>query len=182
MASMPPRKTQSIWLQPKRCPTLMPVMDMKNTVHTAAMTGAKPIFRIFLNEKSRPSEKSRNITPMSAHVCMSALSTTDMVSGKCGDTMKPATIYPSTKGCLRRLKMRVTMLATMSINAKSFTRAGSSAIGMLSFIFSLILCAKLRVINDRANYLSQYLCCRFDLLSFKKCVNFLTASSFMWTS
>ena len=64
----------------------------------AEMKGETPIFRIFLIEKSNPNEKSRNMTPMSAHVWMSPLSITDMVRGICGDTMKPATMYPSTKG------------------------------------------------------------------------------------
>ena len=52
---------------------------MQNTMAHVAMMGDEPILRIFLNEKSSPSEKSRNITPMSAHVWMSAMSTTDMV-------------------------------------------------------------------------------------------------------
>ena len=57
----------------------MPIMSMKKMMLTAAMTGAMPIFRIFLTENSSPNAKSRNVTPMSAHVCMSPLSTTDMV-------------------------------------------------------------------------------------------------------
>ena len=39
---------------------------------------------------TRPKEKSKNITPMSAQVLMSVLSITDMVYGMCGLTMKPA--------------------------------------------------------------------------------------------
>ena len=46
---------------------------------TAEMTGDAPIFRIFLNEKSRPSENSRNITPMSAHRWMFSMSATEAV-------------------------------------------------------------------------------------------------------
>ena len=77
MASMPPRNTQFICDQPNALPTRMPRVIIENTIDTAAMTGAMPIFRIFLKEKSRPSANSRNSTPMSAHVWMFSLSTTD---------------------------------------------------------------------------------------------------------
>ena len=79
MASIPPRNMQSMRPHPKVCPTVMPSAIMRNTMAHVAMMGDEPILRIFLNEKSSPSEKSRNITPMSAHVWMSAMSTTDMV-------------------------------------------------------------------------------------------------------
>ncbi len=92
IASMPPRKMQSMWSQPKAWPTPMPSIAMEKTMLMAAMMGAMPIFRIFLNEKSRPSAKSRNITPMSAHVWMSVLSMTDIVRGMWGETTKPATM------------------------------------------------------------------------------------------
>ena len=78
MASIPPRKMQSIRDHPKAWPVRKPSTTMQKMMVQAAITGAMPIFRIFLNEKSSPSEKSRKITPMSAHVCMSALSTTDI--------------------------------------------------------------------------------------------------------
>ena len=78
MASIPPRKMQSIRLHPNRCPVTMPSIIMQNTIEHVDIMGEAPIFRIFLNEKSSPSEKSRNITPMSAHVLMSDLSTTDI--------------------------------------------------------------------------------------------------------
>ena len=57
----------------------MPSTTMELIIVVAAMAGLMPIFIIFLNEKSSPSENSKNITPMSAHVCMSARSTMDMV-------------------------------------------------------------------------------------------------------
>ena len=68
MASMPPRKMQSILAHPKACPTMMPSIIIQNTMVHVAMIGEAPIFRIFLNEKSSPKENRRNITPMSAHV------------------------------------------------------------------------------------------------------------------
>ena len=92
------------------------------------MTGAAPILAIFLNEKSSPSENSRNITPMSAHTCTLSLSTTDMVYGMWGDTKNPAMIYPNTNGCLSLLNTSVTTPATTRISARSFTNAGSSDI------------------------------------------------------
>ena len=90
MASIPPRNMQFIWLQENSFPTQMPKSIMEKTMVRAAMMGALPILRIFLKEKSRPREKSRNITPMSAHDCMFSLSTARGSSGMCGDTRKPA--------------------------------------------------------------------------------------------
>ena len=52
----------------------------------------------------------------------------DIVYGICGLTMNPATIYPSTGGCLSRLNSKVTVPATTRISAKSFTNSGNSAI------------------------------------------------------
>ena len=77
MASIPPKKMQSIFPQPKRCPITMPSIIMQKMMVTVEMMGDAPIFRIFLKEKSSPKENSRNITPMSAHVCISAWSTTE---------------------------------------------------------------------------------------------------------
>ena len=79
MASIPPRNMQSMRLHPKACPAIMPSIIMQNTTLHVAIIGEMPIFSIFLNEKSSPKEKRRNITPISPHVPMSALSTTDMV-------------------------------------------------------------------------------------------------------
>ena len=45
----------------------MPNIDMQKMIVMVDMMGDAPIFRIFLNEKSRPNENNRNITPMSAH-------------------------------------------------------------------------------------------------------------------
>ena len=77
--SIPPRKIQSMRFQPKACPTVMPSVIMHVMMMQAAMTCDEPMRRIFLMEKSSPKEKSRKITPMSAHVCTSARSSTDMV-------------------------------------------------------------------------------------------------------
>ena len=79
MASIPPRKIQSMRDHPKPCPTTIPSIDMQKMMETVDMMGEAPIFRIFLNEKSSPSENSRNMTPMSAHRCTFSVSTTDAV-------------------------------------------------------------------------------------------------------
>ena len=42
---------------------------MKKMIVTVEMMGDAPMRRIFLNEKSSPSENSKNITPMSAQRC-----------------------------------------------------------------------------------------------------------------
>ena len=67
MASIPPRKMQSILDQWNNWPTMTPSIDMQKMMVMVEMMGDAPIFRIFLNEKSRPNENNRNITPMSAH-------------------------------------------------------------------------------------------------------------------
>ena len=64
---------------PKRWPTPLPTLIMQNITQQAAMTGPMPIFTIFLNENSRPRVNMRNITPMSAHVCMLPVSLTEGV-------------------------------------------------------------------------------------------------------
>ena len=79
MASMPPRKMQSICRQPNILPAEKPISIIQKMMVQAAMTGAAPILIIFLNEKSSPRENKRKITPMSAHVFTSALSITDIV-------------------------------------------------------------------------------------------------------
>ena len=79
IASIPPRKMQSILLQPKLCPTQIPSIIMENTMTIVAMIGEVPILTIFLKEKSRPRENKVKMTPMSAHVLMSPSSMTDMV-------------------------------------------------------------------------------------------------------
>ncbi len=68
IASMPARKSPFICDQPSMRAMNMPIIIMEKMMVRTAMTGAMPIFTIFLNEKSRPRVKSRNITPMSAHV------------------------------------------------------------------------------------------------------------------
>lgn len=68
----------------------MPSVIIAKMMVRVVMTGVMPILIIFLNEKSRPKENRRNITPMSAHVFMSVRSITDMVYGMCGLTMNPA--------------------------------------------------------------------------------------------
>ena len=57
----------------------MPNVIMKKMMVTVVMAGPNPILRIFLNEKSSPKVKSRNMTPMSAQECMFSVSMTDMV-------------------------------------------------------------------------------------------------------
>ena len=58
---------------------MTPSMDMQKIMVVVEMMGDAPIFRIFLNEKSRPKEKSRNITPMSAHRWTFSVSATEAV-------------------------------------------------------------------------------------------------------
>ena len=95
---------------------------MKNIMEHVEIIGEIPVFMIFLNEKSNPNENKRNITPMSPHILMLVLSTTDMIYGMCGLTIKPATTYPSTNGCFSFLKTMVTTPATTRMRARSFIK------------------------------------------------------------
>ena len=76
MASMPPRNRLFMLPQPNRWPTMLPTLIMQNMTLQEAMTGPMPILTIFLNENSRPSVNIKNMTPMSAHVCMLLISLT----------------------------------------------------------------------------------------------------------
>ena len=66
MASIPPRKMQSMVPHWNSLPMPVPKSSIDDTVAMVAMMGEAPIFRIFLKEKSSPKENSRNITPISA--------------------------------------------------------------------------------------------------------------------
>ena len=58
---------------------ITPNIDIEKIIVQVEMIGEAPIFRIFLNEKSSPSENRRNITPMSDHKWILSESTTDAV-------------------------------------------------------------------------------------------------------
>ena len=73
IATIPPRKIQSISFHPKLCPTMIPKTIILKMIVQAAMMGEAPILRIFLIEKSNPNENNKKMTPISAHVCMSPL-------------------------------------------------------------------------------------------------------------
>ena len=79
IASIPPKKMQSIRSHPKEWPTSIPSPIIQKMMVQAEMTGAIPILSIFLMEKSSPKENNRKITPMSAQVCTLERSITDIV-------------------------------------------------------------------------------------------------------
>lgn len=70
MASMPARNMPFMLDHPNRRDTEMPIIIIEKTMVRAAIIGASPIFRIFLNEKSKPNVKRRNITPILPHISM----------------------------------------------------------------------------------------------------------------
>lgn len=92
MASMPPRNRLSMLDHPNRWPTPLPTLIMKNMMAQAATTGFDPMPTIFLKLNSRPSVNMRNMTPMSAQVCMLPVSSTVGVKAMCGPARKPATM------------------------------------------------------------------------------------------
>ena len=122
MAIIPPRKILSIRCQPKPVPTVIPKRIIQNIMVQAAMIAAPPTFTIFLKLNSSPSANRRNITPISAQVCILAVSITEGVYGICGLARKPATTYPSTNGCFSFLNNSVMIPAQIRINAKSFIK------------------------------------------------------------
>lgn len=133
MAIIPPKKRQSILLHPKPEPTATPsIIIQKMTVH-AAITAGPPTFTIFLKLNSSPKAKSRNITPISAQTWMLACSITEGVKGMWGLAKKPATTYPSTRGCFNFLKTSVIMPAHINMRAKSDIKGSNSDI-MFAFL------------------------------------------------
>ena len=120
--SIPPRKMQSIFPHPRRLPTPVPISIIALITVRAITNALPPTFAIFLKLNSSPRPNIRNTTPIFAHTWMSSISTTVGRYTKFGLIKKPATIYPSTTGCLSFLKSIVTMAAAMSISARSDTR------------------------------------------------------------
>ncbi len=119
MESMQPRKMQSIFPQPRRLPTPVPINTMAPMTVRATINALPPTVASFLKLNSRPSPNIRNTTPILAQTCISADSTTVGRYVKFGLMRKPATIYPSTIGSFSFLKIRVTTPAAIVINAKS---------------------------------------------------------------
>ena len=79
IANMPPRNRLFIPDQPIRCPSPLPMPIMQAIIMQAAPTGATPILRIFLNENSSPSVNMRKMTPISDHVLIDVVSSTEGV-------------------------------------------------------------------------------------------------------
>ena len=79
MAIIPPRKIQSIRCQPNPVPTATPNNIIQKMMVHAAIIATPPTFTIFLKLNSNPSANSRKITPISAQVCILAVSITDGV-------------------------------------------------------------------------------------------------------
>ena len=124
IAIMPPRKRQSMRCQPKLIPTPIPNSIMQKIIVQAAMTAEPPTFTIFLKLNSRPSANNKNITPISAHILIFAVSITEGVKGIWGLARKPATTYPSTKGCFNFLNSSVMTPAQIKISARSAISVG----------------------------------------------------------
>ena len=120
--NMPPRKMQSILPQPRRLPTPVPISIIAIITVIAVITALPPTVASFLKLNSSPRPNIRNTTPIFAHTCISADSTTVGRYAKLGLMRNPATIYPRTTGRLSFLNNTVTIPATIRINAKSEIR------------------------------------------------------------
>ena len=79
MAIIPPKKMQSMRFHPKAVPTATPNNIIQNIIVQAAIIAAPPTFTIFLKLNSNPKANSKKITPISAQVCIFAVSITEGV-------------------------------------------------------------------------------------------------------
>ena len=74
--NIPPRKMEFIVPHPNNCPTKYPMSNMLITSVIAVIKAVEPTFMSFLKLNSSPSAKSRNITPISAHILIFSISPT----------------------------------------------------------------------------------------------------------
>ena len=87
----PPRKMDSIELQPRACPTMLPVTNMPTQTQPAVIRALLPTLSSFLKLNSSPRAKSRKMMPISDHCSTDSLLEMPN-SPRCGPTMKPAMI------------------------------------------------------------------------------------------
>lgn len=74
--NIPPRKMEFMVPHPNNCPTKYPMSNMLITSVIAVIKAVEPTFMSFLKLNSSPSAKSRNITPISAHILIFSISPT----------------------------------------------------------------------------------------------------------
>ena len=74
MESMQPRNMQFIELQPSRCPTMSPMVNISSSSVNAVIAPVPPTFFSFLMLNSRPRANMRNTMPMSLHTWILASS------------------------------------------------------------------------------------------------------------
>ena len=132
IAIIPPKKIQSIRFQPKEVPTVIPSNIIQNIIVQAAIIAAPPTLTIFLKLNSKPKANKRKITPISAQVCIFAVSITEGVYAMCGLARKPATTYPKTNGCFNFLNSSVIIPAQINIKAKSAIKGAKCDMSLIS--------------------------------------------------
>ncbi len=120
--SIPPRNRLLMVVKPSRCPIRKPVPIIPATIIRAVTTADPPVLTSFLKLNSSPRENSSTIIPIWAQNSMFSMVVTDGSGLKLGLARNPATIYPSTTGCLIHLKTSVTTAPSSRINAKSEIR------------------------------------------------------------
>ena len=95
---IPPKNKLSIELQPKACPVIKPIPNIKRTSVTAVTVAPRPTANNFLKLNSKPKQNNKMITPISAQILIASLSCTVGKKLTSGPTKKPATKYPKTTG------------------------------------------------------------------------------------
>ena len=119
MAIIPPKKMQSIRFPPKAVPTATPNNIIQNIIYcTSSDYSGSPTFTIFLKLNSSPKANSKKITPMSAQVCMFAVSITEGYK-PCEDWPKACNDITQNQRLFQFLNNSVIIPAQISINAKS---------------------------------------------------------------
>jgi hypothetical protein len=68
---------------------------------------------------------------------MLSVSATEGVHERCGLARNPATMYPSTRGCLRRLKISVITPAHIRMSARSLIIGAKEDISAIHFMFDV---------------------------------------------
>ena len=122
MESIPPRNRLLMVVKSRRCPMRNPVPIMPVTIMSAVTTAEPPVLSSFLKLNSRPRENSSTMIPICAQNSMFSSVVTEGSGLKLGLARNPATIYPSTTGCLIHLNSSVTTAPSSSMNAKSDIR------------------------------------------------------------
>ena len=116
---IPPRNNELISFHPSNCPNRKPTDIIPITIVPAAINAVLPTCNNFLKLNSNPIANKRNNTPISPHVSTLVALLIHEWPNIYGPVIIPATIYPSTTGCLHILNNRLVIPAVSIIIQRS---------------------------------------------------------------